>query len=112
MSETAQDALETAAEELRVRAGLGNETNLAGRGAGDDEPDLIEIVRYRLELLPTEISDVSIAASLARIGAQSEARGRWLAAFGSPLGKHLAARGSDLNTAINAVLALAPRGRA
>ncbi len=112
MSDTGQQALETVAEELRVRAGLGAETSLVERGNDSEEPDVIELVRQRLELSLEDVPDVTIAASLARIAVHSDLRGRWLAAFGSPLGKHLAARGTDLNTAINAVLALAPRGRA
>ena len=74
-----------------------------------DEDDLIGLTRERLELEDDEISDVSIAASLAQIASRTKTRERWLATFGSPLGKHLAARGTDLNTALNALLGLAPR---
>lgn len=73
-----------------------------------DEGDLVDLVRLRLGL-GVEISDVTIAASLAAISARAEMRARWLAAFGSPLGRVLAARGVDLNTALNTLLALAPR---
>lgn len=84
------------------------EVPAAGATEGDDAFDLIEVVRNRLEL-DQSMPDVTIAASLAQIAAKGDARGRWLAAFGSPLGKHLAMRGSDLNTALNVLLALAPR---
>jgi hypothetical protein len=77
-----------------------------------DPADLIGIVRARLDLDTAALSDVSIAASLAQIAAKSENRDRWLAAFGSPLGKHFAMRGSDLNTVLNTLLALAPRPQA
>ena len=75
---------------------------------GDDELELIELVRERLGI-GDEPSDVTIAASLAAIAAKGDARGRWLAAFGSPLGRWLASRGTDLNTALNTLLGLAPR---
>jgi hypothetical protein len=81
---------------------------LEGRGDAEEDLDLIERVRNELEI-EESVSDVTIAASLAQIGGRADMRGRWLAAFGSPLGKHLALRGSDLNTALNTLLALAPR---
>lgn len=74
----------------------------------DEAADPIEHVRRRLDV-EDFVPDVTIAASLAQIAARGDPRERWLAAFGSPLGKHLAQRGSDLNTALNALLALAPR---
>ena len=74
----------------------------------DGAADPIEHVRRRLEI-EDFVPDVTIAASLAQIAIRREPRERWLAAFGSPLGKHLAQRGSDLNTSLNTLLALAPR---
>lgn len=74
----------------------------------EDASDPIEIVRRRLDI-EDRITDVTIAASLAQIATRGDARDRWLAAFGSPLGKHLAQRGSDLNSALDVLLALAPR---
>ena len=82
--------------------------DLVARAETDEDLDLIEHVRDRLGL-DDAISDVTIAASLAQIGSRGDTRGRWLAAFGSPLGKHLAMRGSDLNTSLNVLLGLAPR---
>jgi hypothetical protein len=74
-----------------------------------DEPlDPVELVRVRLEV-EDRVPDVTIAASLAQIGARNDQRERWLAAFGSPLGKHLASRGGDLTDALDVLLALAPR---
>lgn len=85
-----------------------DDDDLVARAETDDDLDLIEHVRNRLSL-DASISDVTIAASLAQVACRGDHRGRWLAAFGSPLGKHLASRGSDLNSALNIVLALAPR---
>ncbi len=82
--------------------------DLVARAETDEDLDLIEHVRARLDL-DYSISDVTIAASLAQIGARGDTRARWLAAFGSPLGKHLAMRGCDLNTSLNVLLGLAPR---
>ncbi len=76
--------------------------------AGDESLDTVELVRVRLEI-EDNVPDVTIAASLAQIGARNAQRERWLAAFGSPLGKHLALRGGDLTAALDVLLALAPR---
>lgn len=76
--------------------------------ATDPALDPVELVRSRLQI-EDEVADVTIAASLAQIGARSDGRERWLAAFGSPLGKHLALRGSDLSAVLDVLLALAPR---
>lgn len=72
------------------------------------EYDAIGTVRARLEL-DDEISDLTIGASLAVIAGKGDPRARWLAAFTSPLGKRLAARGGDLNTALNVMMAHAPK---
>lgn len=83
--------------------------SLTDRGPDPEEPlDPIEHVRLRLEV-DERVPDVTIAASLAQIASPRDPRERWLAAFGSPLGKYLASRGDDLNAALNALLALAPR---
>ena len=74
----------------------------------DEDLDVIELLRDRLDI-DDEISDVTIASSLAAIAAKGDNRARWLAAFSSPLGKWLAMRGTDLNTALNTVLLLAPK---
>jgi hypothetical protein len=71
----------------------------------DEPPDPVELVRLRLEI-EDSVSDVSIAASLAQISARSEPRERWLAAFGSPLGKYLARRGGDLSASLDVLVAL------
>jgi hypothetical protein len=73
-----------------------------------DDADPIEKVRDRLGL-GDEVAEVTIAASLAQVAGKSDPRERWLAAFGSPLGKVLASRGGDLNAALEVVLAHAPR---
>lgn len=74
----------------------------------EDPTDPIDVARRRLAI-EDGVTDVTIAASLAQIATRSDARERWLAAFGSPLGKHLARRGGDLNAALDVLLALAPR---
>jgi hypothetical protein len=74
----------------------------------EDPSDPIDVVRRRLDI-EDRVPDVTIAASLAQIATRAEGRERWLAAFGSPLGKHLAQRGGDLNAALDVLLALAPR---
>ncbi len=73
-----------------------------------DDADPIERVRDRLGL-GDGVADITIAASLAQIAGKIDARSRWLAAFGSPLGKVLASRGGDLNAALDVLLAHAPR---
>jgi hypothetical protein len=78
--------------------------------AAIDEADLslVELVRLRLDI-GADLPDLTIAASLAAIAAKGDTRARWLAAFGSPLGRWLAGRGADLNTALNNLVALAPK---
>lgn len=91
-----------------VEALLEEAASLVRRAESDENFDLIDAVRCRLDL-EAAVPDVTIAASLAQIGSRTETRDRWLAAFGSPLGKHLAARGSDLNLSLDVLLALAPK---
>lgn len=74
--------------------------------AAEGELDLLELVRERLGL-DDDISDMTIASSLAAIAAQSEQPDRWLAAVASPLGKRLASRGADLDAALGSLVALA-----
>jgi hypothetical protein len=76
--------------------------------ADHDDNDPVSQLRERLEI-PETIPDVTIAASLAAVSAKGEQRERWLAAFTSPLGKWLAMRGTDLNTALNVVISFAPK---
>ena len=57
------------------------------------------------------LSDDGILASLRAIVGQSERRARWRAAFDSELGTWLAHRGTDLNTALNTILAVLPNAR-
>lgn len=76
------------------------------RTADSAEVDLLDLVRERLDLAD-EISDMTIASSLAAIATHSEQRDRWLAAFNSPLGKRLAVRGGDSNEALAVLVSLA-----
>lgn len=73
----------------------------------DPVRDPVGALRQKLQI-DEDISDVTIAATLAAIAARGTARERWIAAFTSPLGKALATRGADLNVALNTVLAFAP----
>ena len=74
----------------------------------DPVADPVGALRQRLEL-DDDVSDVTIAASLAAIAAKGELRERWLTAFSSPLGKALAVRGGDLNAQLNCVLSFAQK---
>ncbi len=105
---TAMEARPQPTTDASIEALLEEAASLIRRAEDDENFDLIEMVRDRL-VLDAAVSDVTIAASLAQIGTRSETRERWLAAFGSPLGRHLAARGSDLNLSLDVLLALAPR---
>ncbi|MEZ5816221.1 MAG: hypothetical protein R3D44_03985 [Hyphomicrobiaceae bacterium] len=105
-TEPSSSARETAVETVDL------ETAAAALAPSESPPedalDPVELVRQRLEI-EDGVPDVTIAASLAQIASQAESRDRWLTAFGSPLGKHLARRGSDLNAALDLLLALVPR---
>ena len=91
-----------------LRRGEHDNDDLIDIDEDDENLDVIELLRQRLGI-EDEISDVTIASSLAAIAAKGDNRARWLAAFSSPLGKWLAMRGTDLNTALNTVLLLAPK---
>ncbi len=92
-----------------LRRGEGDTDDFIEIDEDDENLDVIDLLRARLGIEDDEISDVTIASSLAAIAAKGDNRARWLAAFSSPLGKWLASRGTDLNTALNTVLLLAPR---
>ncbi len=105
-SEPAQAVEEAPSEPSDLGAAA---AELIGREPCLDEPlDPVEVARMRLEI-EDGVPDVTIAASLAQISSRSEQRDRWLAAFGSPVGKHLARRGGDLNAALDVLLALVPK---
>jgi hypothetical protein len=70
--------------------------------------ELVPMVRERFAL-PPAFGDDAILSSLRTIAAQSEPRERWRVAFSSNLGQTLARGGRDLNTALNALLALLPK---
>lgn len=73
--------------------------------AGGAEDDLLDLVRERLDLAD-EISDMTIASSLAAIAVHDQQQDRWLAAVGSPLGKRLTLRGGDSNAALILLVSL------
>lgn len=72
--------------------------------------ELVPLVRDRL-MIGADLSDEAIFSSLAAITSRTSARERWNVAFGSALGSSLASRGSDLNTALNVLMALVPKPR-
>lgn len=96
-------AISDASDLQEAAAGL-----VSDLGNDDEASDPIEQVRTCLGI-DDSVADVTIAASLAQIAARGDPRERWLAAFGSPLGKHLALRGDDLNAVLETLLILAPR---
>lgn len=82
----------------------------ARRGAetvGGMLPSLIPLVRERLAL-SWAVSESAIGAALTAIAAANGSQERWMAAFSSDLGRHLAANGRDLNTALRTLVALVP----
>lgn len=99
---------QSATEPIELAPVLSLDASQARAVQSADDTDPIELVRERLGIVEG-LSDVSIAASLAAISTRATDRERWLAAFASPLGHWLAARGGDLNAAIAIVIAIAPR---
>ena len=72
--------------------------------------EAVSVVRQRLSI-GAELADTHVLASLRAIATGTTPRERWLAAFNSTLGHWLALRGTDLNTALNTVIALVPPPR-
>lgn len=72
---------------------------------------LVPVIRARLPA-DLDLTDRALLESLAAIARPASRADRWRAAFNSEIGRRLAARGTDLNTALNIVLGLipAPRG--
>ncbi len=100
---------------LLLRRASENEVRLSpdGPSGGRAPPDAateIREVRQRLAL-DASVGDATIRDCLDAIRATTDSRGRWMAAFGSELGRHLSRRGTDLNTALNTILALVPEVR-
>lgn len=97
---------------LSGRAGPPSFRGDAPAGAIDVEHvhELAPILRERLAVDAT-LTDEAILSSLGSIMCHSERRARWRAAFDSPLGHFLATRGTDLNTALNTILAALPAAR-
>jgi hypothetical protein len=71
---------------------------------------LVPLLRARLPD-DLELSDSALLASLAAIARTRSRADRWRAAFNSEIGRRLAARGTDLNTALNIILGLVPAPR-
>lgn len=102
------------ADEIEISIGAKEKSSSAADAAPQapdeqvtgEEEDVLDLVRQRLDL-PDDVSDMTIASSLALIAGRSDDRGRWLAAFASPVGRRLAARGRDLDPALASLVALA-----
>jgi hypothetical protein len=77
----------------------------SARQVSIEDSELVALVRSQLRLDDACESE-TIVASLAAIAAADTREARWRAAFDSGLGRHLAARGSDLSTAIGALVAI------
>lgn len=72
--------------------------------------DLIPELRARLEIA-SGLTDEALLRGLAEIAALKSNSDRWRAAFNSEVGRWLAARGTDLNTALNIILGIVPLPR-
>lgn len=71
---------------------------------------IVPVLRSRLDI-SGELSDGAVLRSLAAIAGPTSRTDRWRAAFNSEVGRWLAARGTDLNTALNIILGLVPAPR-
>lgn len=72
--------------------------------------ELVPVLRRQLKL-DHGLSDATVLDSLKSIAAHSARQDRWRAAFDSVIGRSLAHRGADLNTALNIILAALPSPR-
>jgi hypothetical protein len=72
--------------------------------------ELVPIISEKYDLAP-RMSAEEILAALRGIAAYSDTRSRWLAAFASPLGRVMAGRGVDLNTALTSIVSMLPPNR-
>lgn len=68
---------------------------------------LIPELRGRLRIA-AEVTDEVFLRGLSEIAARTSSSDRWRAAFNSEIGRWLASRGSDLNTALNIILGIVP----
>ena len=73
--------------------------------------ELVPIISEKYDLAP-RMSAEDVLTALRGIAAYSDTRSRWLAAFASPLGRVMAGRGIDLNTALTSIVGLLPPNRA
>ncbi len=72
---------------------------------------LVPIISEKYDLAP-DLSAQEVLGALRGIAAYSDTRSRWLAAFASPLGRVIASRGVDLNTALTSIVGMLPAARA
>lgn len=68
---------------------------------------LIPELRVRLRIA-ADVTDDVLLRGLSEIAALKTGADRWRAAFNSDIGRWLASRGSDLNTALNIILGIVP----
>lgn len=71
---------------------------------------LVPEIRSRL-CIAADVKDDVLLRGLAEIAALRSGTDRWRAAFNSEIGRWLAARGTDLNTALNIILGIVPLPR-
>lgn len=64
---------------------------------------LVPEIRARLRLGP-DLTDAMLMDSLLAIADRRTSADRWRTAFSSAIGRRLAARGTDLNTALNIII--------
>ena len=72
--------------------------------------ELVPIISDRYGLA-ARMNAEEVHAALKTIVAYSDTRSRWLAAFASPLGRVIAGRGCDLNTALTSIVGMLPASR-
>ncbi len=91
-------------------------TPIAARGgaaAPHDPPALAGLLPRVRASLPDDLDlpDAALIRSLGAIAGSGTRTERWRTAFNSEMGRSLATRGTDLNTALNTILGLLPSPR-
>lgn len=89
---------------------------ISARGAAAaprDPPALAALLPRVRASLPDDLDlpDAALMRSLGAIAGTDTSTDRWRTAFNSEMGRSLATRGTDLNTALNTILGLLPSPR-
>ena len=82
-----------------------------GRARVTHLAELVPIISEKYDLSP-RMSAEEVLAALRGIAGYTDTRSRWLAAFASPLGRVIAGKGVDLNTALTSIVGMLPAARA